>query len=95
MVDAAVFAHGEIGEYAGRIYTEDGKTEIEVRIAVAEHKADLGADDRSRLVQSVRAAIKQRTNVWMDVREVPRSEFGEFAYKARRWKDERQQGYRL
>jgi len=95
MVDAAVFAHGEIGEYAGRIYTEEGRTEIEVRIAVAEHKADLCAEDRAQLVRSVREAIKQRTNVWMDVREVPRSEFGEFAYKARRWTDERQQGYRL
>jgi len=96
MIDAAVFAHGEVGEYAGRIYTSgDGKTEIEVRFAVAEHQAGLCADDRSRLVRSVRDAIKQRTNVWMDVREVPRSEFAEFAYKARRWKDERQQGYRL
>jgi phenylacetate-CoA ligase len=96
MIDAAVFAHGEVGEYAGRIYTsDDGKTEIEVRFAVAEHQAGLCADDRSRLVKSVRDAIKQRTNVWMDVREVPRSEFAEFAYKARRWKDERQQGYRL
>ncbi|MDB5737448.1 MAG: hypothetical protein JWO65_1116 [Sphingomonas bacterium] len=95
MVDAAVFAHGEIGEYAGRIYTDEGKTEIEVRIAVAEHQAGLCAEDRAALVKSVRAAIKQRTNVWMDVREVPRAEFGEFAYKARRWKDERQQGYQL
>lgn len=95
MVDAAVFAHGEIGEYAGRIYTREGRTEVEVRIAVAEHKADLCAEERARLVRSVREAIKQRTNVWMDVREVPRSEFGEFAYKARRWTDERQQGYRL
>jgi phenylacetate-CoA ligase len=96
MIDAAVFAHGEVGEYAGRIYTSsDGKTEIEVRIAVAEHQAGLCAEDRTRLVKSVRDAIKQRTNVWMDVHEVPRSEFAEFAYKARRWKDERQQGYRL
>jgi len=95
MVDAAVFAHGEIGEYAGRIYTEEGKTEIEVRIAVAEHQAGLCAEDRAALLKSVRAAIKQRTNVWMDVREVPRAEFSEFAYKARRWKDERQQGYQL
>lgn len=96
MIDAAVFAHNEVGEYTGRIYTsESGKTEIEVRVAVAEHRTDLCAEDRARLLKSVREAIKQRTNVWMDVCEAPRSEFGEFAYKARRWKDERQQGYRL
>lgn len=96
MIDAAVFAHAEVGEYAGRIYTSDGgKTEIEVRIAVAEHKTDLCADDRAALIKSVREAIKQRSNVWMDVCEVPRSEFEGFAYKARRWKDERQEGYRL
>lgn len=95
MIDAAVFAHPEVGEYKGRVYTRDGKTEIEVRIAVADHHSGLCEEDRARLVQSVRAAIKERSNVWMDVCEVPRSEFQGFAYKARRWSDERQDGYRL
>lgn len=95
MVDAAVFAHSEIAEYKGRLYTRDAKTEIEVRFAVAEHCAGLSADERARLCASVREAIKGRTNVWMDVVEAPRAEFGEFAYKARRWKDERQEGYKL
>ncbi|MES2495772.1 MAG: hypothetical protein V4618_06650 [Pseudomonadota bacterium] len=95
MIDAAVFAHPEIGEYKGRVYTRDGKTEIEVRIAVAEHHCGLADDERARLVQSVRSAIKERSNVWMDVCEVPRAEFQGFAYKARRWSDERQDGYRL
>lgn len=95
MIDAAVFAHPQVGEYKGRVYTRDGKTEIEVKIAVAEHHAGLSADERGRLVQSVRAAIKERSNVWMDVCEVPRAEFQGFAYKARRWSDERQDGYRL
>jgi phenylacetate-CoA ligase len=95
MVDAAVFAHPEVGEYMGRVYTAGGRTEIEVRIAVAEHQTGLCEEERARLVQSIREAIKERTNVWMDVREVPRAEFQGFAYKARRWKDERQEGYRL
>jgi phenylacetate-CoA ligase len=95
MFDAAVFAHPEIGDYKGRVYTRDGRTEVEVRIAVAEHKADLAAEEREWLVQSVRAAIKQRSNMWVDVCEVPRAEFQGFAYKARRWTDERQDGYRL
>jgi phenylacetate-CoA ligase len=95
MIDAAVFAHPEVGEYKGRVYTRDGKTEIEVRIAVADHHSGLCEDERARLVSSVRAAIKERSNVWMDVCEVPRTEFQGFAYKARRWADERQDGYRL
>lgn len=95
MFDAAVFAHPEVGEYKGRVYTREGKTEVEVKIAVADHHASLCEDERSRLVQSVRAAIKQRSNMWVDVCEVPRAEFQGFAYKARRWTDERQDGYRL
>jgi phenylacetate-CoA ligase len=95
MFDAAVFAHPEIGEYKGRVYTRDGKTEVEVKIAVADHHANLCTEERAALVQSVRAAIKQRSNMWVDVCEVPRAEFQGFAYKARRWVDERQDGYRL
>ncbi|MEP9360423.1 hypothetical protein [Sphingomonas sp. KR3-1] len=95
MFDAAVFAHPEIGEYKGRVYTRDGKTEVEVKIAVAEHQAALSVEERTRLCTSVRAAIKERSNMWVDVHEVPRAEFQGFAYKARRWSDERQDGYRL
>ncbi len=95
MFDAAVFAHPQVGEYKGRVYTRDGKTEVEVKIAVAEHQSALSAEERARLVQSVRAAIKERSNMWVDVCEVPRAEFQGFAYKARRWSDERQDGYRL
>ena len=37
-IDSAVFAYGEVAEYAGRVYTSaDGKTEIEVRVALADH----------------------------------------------------------
>lgn len=96
MIDAAVFAHQEVGEYKGRLYTgPGGKTEIEVRVAIAEHHAGLCAEERERLLGSVREAIKGRTNVWMTVVEAPRSEFADFAYKARRWADERQEGYQL
>jgi phenylacetate-CoA ligase len=95
MFDAAVFAHPEVGEYKGRVYTRDGKTEVEVKIAVAEHQTGLSPDERERLCKSVRVAIKERSNMWVDVCEVPRAEFQGFAYKARRWSDERQDGYRL
>ncbi len=94
-VDAAVFAHDQVFDYAGRVYTEGGKTEIEVRLAFADHCADMPDEGRAEVIASVREAIKGRTNVWMQVVECRRADLPEFAYKARRWKDERQQGYRL
>jgi phenylacetate-CoA ligase len=97
MVDAAVFAHDEVAEYAGRVYTgPDGHTEIEVRVALAELAAlRYSPEDRKRLFGSVREAIKDRANIWVKLIEVDRSELPEFSYKARRWTDERQAGYRL
>ena len=94
-VDAAVFAHPEIADYAGRVHTEGGKTEIALRLAFAAPFADLSVEARARVIASVREAIKGRTNVWMDIVECARSDLPQFAYKARRWTDERQQGYRL
>lgn len=94
-VDAAVFAHPEVGDYSGRVYTEDAKTEIEVRVAFADHAAHLTPEQRQRLIGSIRTRIKERTNVGMAVVECARSELPEFAYKARRWTDERQQGYKF
>jgi phenylacetate-CoA ligase len=94
-VDAAVFAHDQVFDYAGRVYTEGGKTEVEVRLAFGDHCADMPEAARAGVIASVREAIKGRTNVWMQVVECARADLPEFAYKARRWKDERQQGYRL
>jgi phenylacetate-CoA ligase len=93
-VDAAVFAHREIAEYVGEVFTDtEGKTECEVRVALTEQAAAM--PDCARLLGAVQSAIKERTNVMMKVVVVPRNELPEFTYKARRWKDQRQQGYRL
>jgi phenylacetate-CoA ligase len=95
-IDAAVFSFDEVGEYAGRVYTgADGKTEIEMRISLTEHAAQLDQTARDKLFEAVRRTIKERTNVLMTLVLCDRSELPEFSYKARRWKDERQQGYRL
>ena len=94
-IDAAVFSHNEVGDYAGRVYTDGGKTEISMRLAFADHASGLNAGERKAVIASVRAAIKERTNIYIDITECVRSELPEFAYKARRWKDERQDGYRL
>jgi phenylacetate-CoA ligase len=93
-VDAAVFAHREIAEYVGEVFTDtEGKTECEVRVALTEQAAAM--PDCAWLLGAVQSAIKERTNVMMKVVVVPRSDLPEFTYKARRWKDQRQQGYRL
>jgi phenylacetate-CoA ligase len=95
-IDAAVFSFGEVGEYAGRVFTSaDGKTEIEVRIAFVEQAVRMDETARDKLFEAIRRTIKERTNVWMTLVACDRSELPEFSYKARRWKDERQQGYRL
>ena len=96
-IDAAVFAHADVTDYAGRVFTtEDGKTEIEVRLALSDRAAmTFSPEQRQSLFQSVRGAIKERNNIWVTLIEVRRGELPEFAYKARRWKDERQAGYRL
>ena len=95
-IDAVVFSFGEVSEYAGCVYTNcDGRTEIEVRIALSDAATAFDGATQSRLIERIRAAIKERTNVWMTLSVCARNELPEFNYKARRWKDERQQGYRL
>jgi phenylacetate-CoA ligase len=95
-VDAAVFAHREIAEYTGTVSTDtEGRTECEVRIGLTETATLELTPDCGQLRVSVQNAIKESTNVLMTVVVVPRSELPEFTYKARRWKDQRQQGYRL
>jgi phenylacetate-CoA ligase len=96
-IDGAVFAHADIADYAGRVFTAgDGKTEIEVRLALADNPAmKFSPEQRKKLFESVRHAIKERANIWVTLIEVGRAELPEFAYKARRWSDERQSGYRL
>jgi phenylacetate-CoA ligase len=96
-IDAAIFAHAEIAEYAGRVFTtSDGKTEIEISLALSEPAAlQFSPEQRHSLFESVRNAIKDRANIWVLLAEVPRDALPEFSYKARRWKDERQAGYRL
>lgn len=95
-VDGCVFAHPEIVEYIGRVFTTpDGKTDVEVRIAFTDHPAPCAEAERRRIIDTLKQTIKQRTNVNMGVVEVDRAALPEFTYKARRWKDERQQGYKL
>ncbi|MEJ8571597.1 phenylacetate--CoA ligase family protein [Microbaculum marinum] len=89
-VDASVFSFPEVAEYVGRVFTgEGGRTECELRVAFRNRC------DAQKLTGAIGSAVKARTNVSMSVVVVDRSELPEFTYKARRWSDERQQGYRL
>ncbi len=94
-VNLAVFAHPEIDEYVGRVFVDSkGKTEVEVKVALKPPFAISEEKQRIAILEAVKESIKRRTNVQMTVIEVPREELPKFEYKARRWTDERAQGYR-
>lgn len=92
-IDAVVFSHPEVAEYAGRVYVDaSGRTEVEVRFAV---KPAMQEDTAAiaGIAAALAAEIKRKTNVSMKLTAVPRSELPTFEYKARRWTDERKTGY--
>jgi phenylacetate-CoA ligase len=94
-INLAVFAHAEVDEYIGRVFVDpQGKTEVEVKIALKPEFVAAGDERRAAILEAVKEGIKQRTNVQMSVIEVPREQLPKFEYKARRWTDERAQGYR-
>jgi phenylacetate-CoA ligase len=91
-VDSVVFSHPEVAEYVGRVYVdEQGRTEVEIRYATRSGATEGEAVEA--LTATMASRIKSRTNVTMRLRPVPRSELPTFEYKARRWTDERRQGY--
>jgi phenylacetate-CoA ligase len=91
-VDASVFSFPEVAEYVGRVFTgAGGRTECELSIALR----DIEESRRETIGDAISNAVKVQTNVSMKVVFVERSDLPEFTYKARRWNDERQQGYRL
>lgn len=94
-VDAVIFAHEEVETYVGRVFTHNAQTEVEIAVAFTQGAAQQPAENRARLLETLRAAIKMRTNVLMTVVEAETGTLQEFSYKARRWKDERQEGYKL
>jgi len=93
-VDQVIFAHPEIAEYTGRVFVDDaGRTEVEIRLALKAEALDIAAAAKERVLAAIRDGIKERTNVLMQLREVPIAELPQFLYKARRWTDERKSGY--
>lgn len=90
-IDAIVLAHPEVDEYNGRVgVAENGR---EVARVVLEFKVGVSSDQehRSRVINQLRSQIKERTGVAMEVREALTGEIERFAYKEKRWKDQRLQ----
>ena len=95
-VDVVCFSFPELLEYTGRVYTDaEGRTQAEIRFALNEGACAGSQDAVSDLVRRLRDSLKERTNVTMELVVVPRGDLPEYLYKARRWKDERKEGYRL
>ncbi len=94
-VDGVVFRDERVSDYAGRVFTTaDGKTGVELRIALRGEGLSLDEAGRRALLKRLAAEIKATTNVNMDLSVVDRSELPTYDYKSRRWKDERSDGYR-
>ncbi|MFC6283806.1 MULTISPECIES: phenylacetate--CoA ligase family protein [Polaromonas] len=91
-MDQVVFAHVEVADYKGRVFVDDqGRTEVEICMAFKPGVSEGAA--RAALVARLREKLKERTNLWIQIREIPAAELPEFSYKARRWTDERRSGY--
>jgi len=88
-VDAIVLGHPQIDEYNGRVEIADNGREV-VRILV-DFKTGGSADPdvRARVLKDLEARIIDRTGVTVKVVEAHPGEVERFAYKERRWKDQR------
>ena len=90
-VDAIVLGHEQVDEYNGRLgVAENGR---ETALVIIEFTNDTPHDStlRSRVLNELASTIQERTGVGMEVREARPGELERFAYKEKRWKDQRLQ----
>lgn len=90
-VDAVIFSDTNCEEYRARVYIGDRGTEkVEMKIAL---KGGVPSD--KEYLENYRNEMKNRlklaTNVTMQIELVEKDSFEIFAFKARRWKDERKE----
>jgi phenylacetate-CoA ligase len=92
-VDEIVFARPAVGEYQSRVSIGDrGRDVAEMRIALVEPEK-LGEGEAERIVDDLRAELKQRTNINFDLQLVALAELPQWTtpdVKPRRWTDDRQ-----
>ncbi|MGH8008570.1 MAG: phenylacetate--CoA ligase family protein [Candidatus Binatia bacterium] len=87
-VDAVLFHYSEIGEYVARVYVAGGLEEVEIETGFKEHPT-CPQEERERILVAIRRELKEKTNVTMQVKEVPLKELPVFEFKAVRWTDTR------
>ncbi len=90
-VDAIVLAHPQVDEYNGRVEVADNGRELARVMLCFKPEVPADAAQRARVLVELRAQIKARTGVAMEVQEVQPGEIERFTYKERRWRDQRRQ----
>lgn len=94
-VDEVVFSHEAIWEYAGHVYlTSAGKTGVELKVAFRDGAAPASDAEQAAFAAQLVSEIKAKTNIKMDIQFVDRAELPNFDYKSRRWKDDRNEGFK-
>lgn len=90
-VDAIVLAHPEIDEYNGRLSVADNGREVAKVLVEFKATTSSNAAHRAHVLEQLRSQIKDCTGVGMDVCEAHPGEVERFAYKEKRWKDQRRE----
>lgn len=90
-VDAIVLAHPDIDEYNGRLGVAANGREVARVLVEFKSGAPAEAAHRARVLEELRARIQERTGVGMELSEAHPGELERFAYKEKRWKDQRRQ----
>jgi len=90
-VDAIVLAHPEIDEYNGRLGVADNGREVAKVLVEFKAATSSSAAYRAHVLEQLRAQIKESTGVGMEICEARPGEVERFAYKEKRWKDQRRE----
>jgi hypothetical protein len=89
-----VLSYKEISEYKGTVFIdENGKETAQIEFAYKPEYKGLSIQSKETLAFELRNRIKEKTNVLMDIVEVEKDKLPDFEYKARRWKDLRQETF--
>jgi phenylacetate-CoA ligase len=87
--DELVFSREEVREYNGKVVV-DGTGRERVTISL-EYKVPLGETKKSEVVDDLKAKIKRRVGLNVDILEAEEGDIEHFEFKTKRWKDLRQE----
>ncbi len=89
-VGAAVFANEAVEEFQGVVWVDEHGRE-QVRLSVEFRPGTVREVVRTSTLDSIRAAVKAKTDLTMEVVEAPHGTLPRFEQKARRWTDKRRE----